>query len=99
MAIVAFDCDGTILSMQDNPIHKNIQHLLWYVNNGDRVIVWSGGGKDYASHIAKKVLGPIYEEKGLITCMHKNMDNAKKHGVEIAYDDEIVELGKVNIKV
>lgn len=99
MAIIAFDCDGTLLSLQDNPIHKNIQHLLWYINNGDRVIVWSGGGRQYAETIARRVLGNVYLEKGLIICSMKNKEQAEKLKPDICYDDEFVELAKVNVKV
>lgn len=98
--IIAFDCDDTIYKIDRKnrcqiPDYALIQVLMWFVNNGDRVHVWSAGGIDYAQTIVDKLGLTDY-----VIVIEKSMKSAKEHGVELAFDDELgVELGTVNCKV
>lgn len=90
---IAFDIDGTLVNLDDTPNEKVIALLRWFFENGDRVIVWSGGGEGYARQWANKFDLPYYR------ALAKNKENAREWDVDIAVDDEFVKLGKVNIKV
>jgi len=90
---IAFDVDGCLIWAEgmkgepDTPRYEVIKLLHWFQKNGDTIYIWSGGGVDYARHWRDK-LGLM----GLI--------KAKGEFVpDIAVDDEVVELGIVNIKV
>lgn len=90
---IAFDCDLTLIDEHDRPIYENINLLLWFVDRGYSVIVWSGGGSDgegsYA-HMHCRKLG-IDE---LVRIIPKGSEK-----VDIAFDDEQVALGQVNVVV
>lgn len=95
---VAFDIDDTLIiplvafekkSIYDVPNYNVIAIYRWFQENGDYMIVWSGGGIDYAKMWAEK-LGLFPDE---IRVKQKSDD------VDIAFDDCDVDLGKVNIKV
>jgi len=96
MATIAFDVDDTLIIPaiastgfdSDIPNYETIDLFHWYERQGHRMIVWSGGGVDYAKRWADK-LGLKCE----IWPKEKNKD------VDIAYDDCDVDLAKVNIKV
>lgn len=55
---VAFDCDDTLLIEDAHgqvvPNHNIIDLLRWFTRNGHDVIVWSGGGVEYAQHWVDK---------------------------------------------
>ena len=92
--IVAFDVDGTLRSWEgDFPIYDNIAIYFWFKRHGHRMIIWSGGGENYARTWATKYgLEPD-------VVASKNMVNAKELNPDICFDDEIVALATVNIKV
>ena len=90
---IAFDVDGTIVNLDDTPNFKVIDLLRWFSQNGDRVIVWSGGGGDYAKMWADRFNLPYF------TTAMKDRATAKLWDIDIVVDDEFVKLGKVNIKV
>lgn len=89
--IIAFDVDGTLINFDNTPNHEVIDLMRWFYRNGDRIIVWSGGGVDYARHwveklgLAHMVTEVVYKDKGF--------------NIDLAIDDEIVELGKINLKI
>lgn len=91
--IVAFDVDGTLINFDNTPNYKVIDILRWFKSNGDRIIVWSGGGVDYANSWVRRLGLEVY------ATMIKSKRLAEQEGVDIAFDDEFVELGKVNIKI
>lgn len=55
---VAFDCDDTLVLGGEHgraiPNHNVIDLLRWFVRNGHDVIVWSGGGIEYAENWVEK---------------------------------------------
>jgi hypothetical protein len=86
--------------------YEMINLLRWYQKNGDRVIVWSAGGVDYARSFINKF---GLQEDGPIEILEKKRwvhvyDEPKKGKdseilVDICYDDQEVNLAKVNIRV
>lgn len=86
--IVAFDVDGTLIDDEDQPRRHVIALLEAFVDVGADVLVWSGGGFDYARHWVRRLWleGVTVAEKGSVR-------------VDLAVDDEIVDLGVVNLKV
>lgn len=94
MSRIAFDVDDTLIKHEPGkescPDYGIISVLKWFVNNGHQVLVWSGGGVDYASMWVRK-LGI----QDIVTVVTKE----DKYDVDIAFDDHHVELAKVTIKV
>lgn len=92
ISTIAFDVDGTLIHQvggkEDTPRYDVISLLLFFVGNGHDVFIWSGGGLDYAQRWAEKLgLAEIQVvEKGSFV-------------PDIAFDDEAVTLGKVNVRV
>lgn len=94
MAIIAFDCDGTLWGMNDKPRWTIIDCLRnFYRMGGNRIVVWSGGGKDYA----KQIVRLLHLEDFVDECASKT--EAPVIHADICFDDEIVTLARVNIKV
>lgn len=92
--IVAFDVDGTLITLNDKIRFEVVDQLRWWLKRADRVIIWSGGGKGYAEHNARR-LG--LEEA--VICLNKCKDAGEKYAVDICFDDENVQLAKVNVRV
>jgi len=86
---IAFDVDMTLIDEHDRPIYHNINLMLWFVDRGYDVIMWSGGGVSYAEMWARK-LG--FED--VVRIVEKG-----KEEVDIAFDDETAQLGKINVEV
>lgn len=102
---IAFDVDDTLIIPNvalrekdggydrlgpDIPNYDNIAIYKWFQSQGYEMVIWSGGGIDYANMWAEKLgLNPdmVIEKK-------KDGNN-----VDIAFDDCDVDLAKVNIKV
>jgi len=105
--IIAFDIDGTLLNNEGIPpatpphlrpktsVNLEIVLLLQilYRMKNTRIIVWSGGGKEYAQEIVR-----LYGlEKYVERCYAKNMCDEK---VDICFDDvHACELAEKNIIV
>lgn len=95
---IAFDIDDTLIiplvaldkkSMYDVPNFNVIAIYRWFQENGAHMIIWSGGGIDYAKMWSDK-LGLFPDEIRV---------KEKADDIDIAFDDCDVDLGKVNIKV
>jgi hypothetical protein len=93
--IVAFDVDDTLLYPPeatglaiDTPNYDTISIYNWFRRQGNTMVIWSGGGVDYATRWAEKLgLKPdMVVVKGSIW-------------VDLAFDDCDVTLGTVNVKV
>ena len=89
--IVAFDVDGTLIEQvgekSDTPRYAIINLFNSYKNLGCKMVIWSGGGFDYAERWAQKLgLDATIMVKGSFI-------------PDIAFDDCEVTLGKVNIQV
>jgi len=99
--VVAFDVDNTLIWQEADlvggvlvpkgepaPHYKNIDLFKHFERCGCHMVIWSGGGMDYAKRWAEK-LGLKAEIR------EKKLANV----VDIAVDDQDVILGKVNLKV
>lgn len=92
---IAFDVDETLIRMTESgesvPKHDVIQILRYFSLHTDcEIIVWSGSGVDYATRWTEKLGIDHYVDKVLPKgCMV----------VDIAFDDQTVNLGKANVKV
>lgn len=91
--VVAFDVDGTLITYEDKPRYDIIDLFHHFQRLGCIMMVWSGGGFDYADNWCKKLgLEPDY-----ISCKFGDKPCPQP---DIAFDDEIdSKLGKVNIYV
>lgn len=89
--VIAFDIDGSLISNTNglgqerlNIDVYNIMVLLSKCKN-TRIIVWSGGGQDYAEQIVKKYGLSKYVER----CYDKALYDEDIDGmVDIAFDDQ-----------
>jgi hypothetical protein len=93
---VAFDVDDTLIVPSvatglpaDTPNYDTIALYKWFKAQGFYMIIWSGGGIDYATRWAEK-LGLQPDEV---------REKKKSEDVDIAFDDCEVNLGKVNVRV
>jgi hypothetical protein len=92
---IAFDIDDTLWKVRYTPRlnqvpdYDLIQVLRWFHSNGDEIYYWSAGGVDYCRTITAK-LG--LDDYGL--CVEKGSLMP-----DIAFDDQSVTLGKVNVRV
>mgnify|MGYP000943654883 CR=1 FL=1 len=97
---VAFDVDDTLIhpaivagdtNGRDVPNYENIAIYRWFQAHGCHMVIWSGGGADYARMWAEK-LGLNPDE-----VLDKNPDYRDR--VDICFDDCLVDLAKVNVRV
>ena len=93
---IAFDIDDTLIipkivfnTSLDIPNYEVINIYKWFQSQGHKMIIWSGGGVDYAKTWAEK-LGLNPDEVRI---------KQKYDDIDIAFDDCDVDLAKVNIKV
>ena len=97
---IAWDVDDTLIVPAvatsgfdtDTPNYENIAIYKWFQAQGHTMIIWSGGGKDYAKHWADKLglKADIIADKLL---------DVRTYDIDIAFDDCDVKLAKVNVKV
>ena len=95
---IAFDVDDTLIIPaiatgfdRDIPNYETIAVYHWFQGHGHYMIIWSGGGQDYAQMWAEK-LGLKADE-----IISKTTD--RKEEIDIAIDDSMIELAKVNVRV
>jgi predicted HAD superfamily phosphohydrolase YqeG len=103
VATIAFDVDDTLIKYEDGkerPNRELIQVLVYLYAMGNKIIVWSGGGKDYAEMWTRRLF-----IDHIVTCQEKPLLGIGKDGdelgptvVDIAFDDQVVHYGKVNLK-
>ena len=93
---IAWDVDDTLIvpavatnMPSDTPNYDVISVLKWFQRQGHTIIIWSGGGVDYAKTWAEKL--------GLNPCEIRVKE--KSEDVDLVFDDCAVDLGKVNITV
>ena len=95
---IAFDTDDCLILPsiatgfdRDVPNYETIAIYRWFQAQGNYMIIWSGGGKDYAKMWAEK-LGLTADE-----ILAKN--TKMKDKIDIAFDDSTINLAKVNVHV
>lgn len=93
MAIIAFDVDGTIETLGGKPRWEILDLLRQFSKLGHRIILWSGGGKEYAERKMREYKLDAFVD----SCQDKSY--ASGVVIDICFDDESVDLAVVNIKV
>lgn len=96
---VAFDIDDTIWKVNEEmrrqePDYKLINVLLWFVENGDNVYIWSAGGMDYAKQIAAKLGLDEY-----VRIIPKPNLTERDRRIDLCFDDSEVGLGQTSVVV
>lgn len=99
---VAFDVDGTLIHAgwefkgEAVPRTKVLDKIREHCANGDEIWIWSGGGKDYAESIARRI--KLEEMQGIKIAgyLSKVMNDGS---FDLAYDDEVVSLAEKNIQI
>lgn len=93
---IAFDVDETLITpknvgetKEDIPNYDVVAIYKWFQDQGCHMIVWSGGGLDWAKRWVEKL--------GLEPCEIRIKQ--KSEDVDICFDDMEVDLAKVNIKL
>ena len=94
--IISWDVDDTLIIPSvatgyatDTPNYENIAIYKWFQNQGNRMIIWSGGGIDYARMWGEKLgLQPF-----------QTQIKQKSPEVDLCFDDCIVDLATVNVRV
>lgn len=84
---VCFDVDGTLIDTRGKPRHEVIDLFRSFQALGCEMFIWSGGGCDYAT-IVKNKLG-----------LDADVMSKGSFQPDLAVDDQIVTMGKVNLKV
>ena len=93
---IAFDIDDCLIVPsvatgldRVTPNYETIAVYKWFQAQGNEMILWSGSGIDWAKTWGEKL--------GLIPFEVRRKQ--KSDDVDIAFDDCVVDLGKVNIRV
>lgn len=98
--VVAFDVDDTLVVPaaatgfdRDVPNYDTIALYRWFQSQGNTMVIWSGGGADYARDWADKL--------GLVADDYLDKHYAASQGVhpDLAFDDSDLILATVNVKV
>ena len=89
--IVAFDVDGTLIHQvgekEDTPRYDMVQLFKMFENLGCKMVIWSGGGIEYAERWRDKLgLNAEVVAKGSIRA-------------NIAFDDCEADLASVDVRV
>jgi len=91
--IIAFDVDGTLISNIDDSPKIEIINFLKSFSKSDTILVWSGGGCDYAKMWVERLDLSEYVLQTFTKCLEL------RDWVDICFDDEDVHLAKFNINI
>lgn len=98
---ISFDVDDTLIVPRivtglevDTPNYENIAIYRWFKAQGHYMIIWSGGGADYAKMWGEK-LGLKADEYRDKSTNEESYDES----IDICFDDCDVDLAKTNVKV
>lgn len=93
---IAFDIDDTLIVPciatgldRETPNYENIAVLKWFQANGHEIVLWSGSGMDWAKTWGEKLNLIPFEVR----------IKQKSDDIDICFDDCIVDLAKVNVRV
>lgn len=95
---IAWDIDDTLIVPaiatgfdRDTPNYDTIALYKWFQAQGHEMILWSGSGKDWAQTWGEKL--------GLQPFSVLKKQRYDELEIDIAFDDCVVDLGKVNVQV
>ena len=103
--VVAFDVDDTLIVPaaatgfdRDVPNYDTIAVYRWFQAQGHTMVIWSGGGADYARQWANMLglTADHYLDK------HEQAEITRQSGAslaQLAFDDSDIALATVNVKV
>ena len=98
MSLAFFDVDGTLITFEDKPRHDVIQLLRTLYDLDVDIVVWSGGGREYAQRWVERLGLDDYVRE--VAAKHKTVyEVAPAHKVLFTVDDEDADFGVPNIKV
>ena len=86
--VIAFDVDGTLFDSNDNSRLEVIHFLGALHKAGHEIWIWSGGGVNYAIHKCRNIETPVVFSAKF-----------KTDEVDVCFDDQDVNLAKVNIRI
>jgi hypothetical protein len=97
--VVAFDVDDTLIVPAvatgfdvDVPSYDTIAVYRWFQAQGHHMIIWSGGGEDYAAMWANKL--------GLVADQYLDKHAASRFLTpDLSFDDGDLQLARMNVKV
>lgn len=93
----AFDCDGTLQDHNDEPRHHILEILKALAAADHSIVVWSGGGKDYAYAVARR-----HRIDGLVGRFASKTESKKQGGdiwADVCFDDQPTNLADLDIRV
>lgn len=90
---IAFDVDGTLFDTSNKVRREIVMLLIALFDAGNTIIVWSGGGIDYAKQRIREL------ELEDFVSEYRPKIKVVGNNVEIAIDDQEVKLGTWNIRV
>lgn len=93
---VAFDCDGTLIDViEDQPRPEIVEIAKALMRAKHDVTIWSGGGERYAQLVARRCGLDGMEATARAKPVGANIQGI----VDVAFDDQAVVYGKINIRV
>lgn len=101
---IAFDMDDCIIvpsvALKDNggyntPSYETIAVYKWFQAQGNEMILWSGSGMDWAKTWGEKFGLMPFD----VMPKEKRLKADGEPFVDIAFDDCVVDLAKVNVRV
>lgn len=91
---VAFDVDGTLVDGDAQSL-EDVRSLLILLKRMDcKIVVWSGGGTDYAAMMARRIHVDRFVDEYRAKAQYGGPDLP-----DITFDDEDVTLGRVNVRI
>ena len=95
---VAFDVDDTLIVPavatgfdRDVPNYETIAVYRWFQAQGHDMVIWSGGGADYARQWADRL--------GLTADYYLDKNDRMARAPDLAFDDSDLTLATVNVEV
>jgi hydroxymethylpyrimidine pyrophosphatase-like HAD family hydrolase len=105
---IAFDVDGTLITLNEYPEYGGREQPRWEIvemlktlhRAGHEIVVWSGGGGDYAELWVRRLfLKPYVKEACGKPITAPTFEGKRLPFCDLCFDDEEVNLAKVNVKV
>ena len=95
---VAFDCDGTLLNTDGTLRDEVCRLLIAFLNSNAEVVVWSGGGKNYAENVWNRVAVKYGIAENEPDLARKVYCSGKDGSLpDLTFDDMWVNLGNFNV--